>query len=925
MASEHESLFNYRLAALLEKQGLEAKGEVKQPGGRRLDVLVEVGGVRVVLEGEIGSHSGALRDAEARLRQGLAEVAIAVCYPDLEDPKSDLREVDAAPVGRGWRTVDMAGLASLVQSVAKEVGNPNITARIFRQDLELAAARLTDEMVEKAVRVSNIPTPTEKELKKNPQAKGHPRLRVALLVASAALFHANLDDIEELNPPEEDARSGELYKGEWPPARLQDCVDQDDCVTALTAAWETVLALDYKSVFESAVNVLKALPTGSKKTHLFARSCAKAGLKAANSLSGRRHDLLGQVFHRILDTAANTGAFYTSDAAATLLAGLAIRKHDADRLDTLKVVDPACGTGTLLMAVARRLGQLNRHRSGGQEDGRQEDGQKLIEEVLHGYDIEAAAIQLASVSLGMLDPGVPFKKMGIHQPVYRADKWGASAGSLELYGERATASLYIPVSEQVENKRPEVLKAVPHDLVIMNPPFSRADLRHGHLEPKERDAIKAREADIIKGTPAHIRYSGSPFLLLADKLCDIEDGTIALVYPTSSCGASTAGPVWEHLFENFHLETVVTSHDPKRYYFSENMDIWESLFVLRRLNEKNRNQSTFFFNLTSNPSETSDALAVVDAISDAAAEVDVTSDAVTVDVKGFYGIRGVLWGRERVQALDWSPVKFLNPYLAIKSAGWFADGQLDCVALGDLAEVGPAGSEIRTRYERGDVTGADEHGRGGLWFNNQEKPAKNGAPPKQTMRVRPDCSLLRKPNTKKQKLADLADSSWEKRGQLLLPERFRLGPARTFAVHSDERVIGSQWVPVRHRRLAVPDSDSWEMAMCAYLNSTVGILAQIWASTPSLFGRLAMSLAGMCNIPVPDLDKDQSTALADCFRQVAGHTLLRLRDEGNDSDSVRKSLDKTLCEIMGWNSEEIERARRFLVAEPSVTGRPARN
>ena len=919
MAPAHESLFNVRLAALLRQQGLRAEAEVQQPGGRRVDVLVDVGGSKVVLEGEIGNRQGALRDAEARLRQGLADAAIAVCYPELRDPERDLREVDAVPVGGEWRKVDMAGLASLVRDVAGEVGDIDETAHIFRQNLEQAADRLTDQMVEDAVRVSTIPTPTDDELKKNPQAKGHPRLRVALLVASAALFHHNLDRISsELSHPEEP------YEGEWPPARLQDCVDKDSCVTALIAAWETILALDYKSVFESAVNVLKELPTGNA-THFFVRDCAKAGLQAAKSLAGNRQDLLGRVFHRILDTAANTGAFYTSDAAAALLAGLALRKRDADRLDTLKVVDPACGTGTLLMAVARRLGQLNRHRVGGQEGRRQEDGQKLIEEVLHGYDIEAAAIQLASVSLGMLDPGVPFKKMGIHQPLYRADKWGASAGSLELYGERAAASLYLPPSVQVDTQQPEVLKAVPHDLVIMNPPFSRADLRHGHLEPKERDAIKAREADIIKGTPATIRYSGSPFLLLADKLCKIEDGTIALVYPTSSCGAPTASPVWEHLFENFHLETVVTSHDPKRYYFSENMYIWESLFVLRRLNENNRNQSTFFFNLTSNPPKASGASAVVDAISAAAAKVDVTAAAAKVDVKDFDGIQGVLWGRERVQGLDWSPVKFLNPYLAITSARWFADGQLDCVALGDLAEVGPAGSEIRTRYERRDVTGADEHGRGGLWFNNQEKPAKNGAPPKQTMRVRPDCSLQRKPNTKKQKLADLADSSWEKRGRLLLPERFRLRPARTFAVHSDERVIGSQWVPVRHRRLAVPDSDSWEMAMCAYLNSTVGILAQIWASSPRLFGRPAMSLAGMCNIPVPDLDENQSADLAAWFRQVAGHTLLRLRDEDNDSDSVRKSLDKMLCEIMGWNSEEIKSARRFLAAEPSVTGRPARN
>ena len=50
MASAYESLFNVRLAVLLRQQGLEAAAEVQRPGGRRLDVLVDIGGSKVVLE-----------------------------------------------------------------------------------------------------------------------------------------------------------------------------------------------------------------------------------------------------------------------------------------------------------------------------------------------------------------------------------------------------------------------------------------------------------------------------------------------------------------------------------------------------------------------------------------------------------------------------------------------------------------------------------------------------------------------------------------------------------------------------------------------------------------------------------------------------------------------------------------------------------
>ncbi len=73
MASGYEQKINIAFTQLLREQGLQAEAEVKQPGGRRLDVLVDVDGSRVVLEGEIGNRRGALGDADARLEQGLAD------------------------------------------------------------------------------------------------------------------------------------------------------------------------------------------------------------------------------------------------------------------------------------------------------------------------------------------------------------------------------------------------------------------------------------------------------------------------------------------------------------------------------------------------------------------------------------------------------------------------------------------------------------------------------------------------------------------------------------------------------------------------------------------------------------------------------------------------------------------------------------
>ena len=80
------------------------------------------------------------------------------------------------------------------------------------------------------------------------------------------------------------------------------------------------------------------------------RSLAEVITRVSERVTGLRHDLLGRIFHRVLDTARYDGSFYTSTAAAVLLATLALREQDADWSDpdvvaALRICDPACGTG----------------------------------------------------------------------------------------------------------------------------------------------------------------------------------------------------------------------------------------------------------------------------------------------------------------------------------------------------------------------------------------------------------------------------------------------------------------------------------------------------------------------------------------------------------------------------------------------------
>ena len=774
----------------------------------------------------------------------------------------------------------------MVRRASDDLEDIDAAAARFKENLKTAAARLSKEQVKDIAASVEIPL-----------GAGQPALRAALLVASACLFHTRLDGAG-LQRPATDVRTGQTYQRNWPFATLRVCLTDIDPIERLSEAWESILAVDYKPVFETALAVIEAPRAQNASFTGFVRSSGYAALAAARALTGGQLDLLGRVFHFILDEARHTGAFYTSTAAAALLAGLAIRQEDVDQDLEYSVVDPACGTGTLLAAAAGRIRDIS-HQHGIL------GGRHLIENKLHGYDIDIAATHMAAVTLGLMAPDVAFRKMNIHRFYFGLidDKTTgnqiARSGSLELMGSEGLGSVAgwprAARSEQVDTGEDTELDATPRDLVIMNPPFTRADLRHGQLGKLGEDAVKTREKFLFQGTPVNRSHYGGMFLMLAERLCK-QNGTMALVLPTTGTQNPSTRDIRQWLLERFHLETVITSHDPTRIFFSENTTINESLFIFRRLNATNQNTSTKFIQLAHNPTTAVEAVLLADGIQ---------KNRLS---KNQYQI--INWPRERVRADDWTPVRFLSPHLTETVYDWFGARKLGLISVGLIAEVGPASGAIRGSCSPRSL--ADEDGRPAVWYNSQDDPAPNGAPPKQTLRVVPDSYLHPKPGRTK----DL-DRLWSQRGRLLLPDRFSTTSIRLFGAVSDVATFGSGWIPIKHR----DRKPSWEEAMAVYLNSTVGILATLYRVNPKKLVYPNMSLDGMRNIPVPKLDDHQIAALADHYHRIANIPLLRLRDQANDT--VRASLDEVVCLTMVWDQEAVRKARFVLSEEPSITGRPA--
>ena len=656
---EHEHTLNVYLAEELRERGLaSAKAEQAQPGHRRIDVEVRIGPARIAVEAEHGQGAAkrqeAIGDADRRLpgAQNLADLAIAVCYPDGTDRDSlalaellwAIRDGGGGPAD--WTAGNLDELASVIRLAPAQLGDPDAAAAALSSSLDAAVRRLNDEQKRRLAQALDLPAAKTGRERWNTPAK-----RALLVAATAVMFHSRLDVHLERMRPAEDNRSGGAFAGPWPPAKAQQCAGSADPVGEFGEAWNLILALDYKPIFETGRAALLSCPPDPAFSGAL-RETARAALAVVANIAGMRHDLLGRIFHTVLDTARYDGSFYTTTAAATLLAALAIHDglcdwNDPEAIARLRITDPACGTGTLLMAAAERIREL-----APQADTESGLARSLIEQVFSGYDVNLTATHMAATTLGLLSPTTQFRNMKIGRTLLGVDQSGnARLGSLDFLSDSQPMLIPFPNAARQVDTGQEIARAEPADLVIMNPPFTRDSLRHDQFDKETEKIIKAREQEIFADRPTHMSGNSGAFLLLADYINKADTGAIAAVLPLVTATNASSFETRRHLGNRYHIEIIVSSHDPERIYFSENTDIGEMLLICRTWNTGNgQKPPTKVVNLARNPATSAEAMAVAWAIGNGTV---VSQNYGTVQE----------WPADMIAAGDWGAVQFLSPYL----------------------------------------------------------------------------------------------------------------------------------------------------------------------------------------------------------------------------------------------------------------------
>ena len=910
--AKQEEFHNRILAQLLTEHGVAADYEERR-GRRKLDVVAEVDGLEVVLEAETGfDHKAqAIKDADARLKQKLAVVAFAVCYPEgvTEDSLRDatlawtVRTKPGEPSSE-WSTGGVAQLAQAIQQAPHSLSGADIAARLLSDGLDQVVQKLKPSVWQTLARDLDLPATSSQG---RPPSERHfvAAKRGMLVVATAMLFHHRVQEhLPVLCPPS--------YDGPWPPASALQCAESGEPISAFREAWQGILAVDYRPVFETGRVALATL-SADPNTGQAVGKLAEVVARVSERVVGLRHDLLGRIFHRVLDTARYDGSFYTSTAAAVLLASLALREHDADWSDAdaighLRICDPACGTGTLLMAAAERIRDLRNAAGRGTPEDEEALGLLLVEDVLWGYDINLTATHMAASTLGMLSPTTRFSRMNIHRALLGVFDGEVCLGSLGFLSGQIPLAPWPSGMQQVETEQGMAKSPPAMDLVIMNPPFTRADLRHDQFTHADELAIKREEKKLLAVTrsagerdPArHLawraaRLSGSAnvFMVLADSMTRNDSGILAVVLPTVMATNPAASETRKYLAHRFHIETIVVSHDPQRIHFSENTSIGEVLLVCRRWDGDAPKPPTRVVNLARNPETPLEAL-------DTAARIErltKASDRVSHDLT-------IQWvDADRTERGDWYAVNFLSPFLtdAYRTLTEANPGTVPWAPLIHLAEVGPEGRRVRDSYHQSALP--TESGRRALWFHKTEIT--------QSMLAEADVYIEPKDGKR-----HLADRYWEQRSDLLLPHRFRLNKMRVAAVMLPERVVGSIWTPCRPR-----DPDIAK-ALCLYLNSTPGILTFLGGRDNKVPSYPSFSLDTLRSLPVPDfaaLESMSRDSLSSWFDWLKHEELLPLPTM--HEDPVRQQIDDAVTNALGLDLEWIATVRRELAHEPSVMDR----
>ena len=699
----------------------------------------------------------------------------------------------------------------------------------------------------------------------------------------------------------------------------------------LERAFNRILQHDYEPVFTIARDILCDVTQGGLKTAML--DAAIAGIieqsrDAAEQYATAGADYAGELFNRIMHDRASDGAYFTRPEAGALLAGLALHATDETDftngkiVDRLRVLDPACGSGTLLQAW------LTAVKTRARDDGAPEAALshlhcRIVEDALTGLDVNPVSIQLAGAMLMIGDTRVQYAQMGLHTMPYGLQRDGSTvaAGSLELLrqpdvlahqGGNTDVGQRDLLDREMDSfaSRKATERALKARVVLTNPPFVTREKLGAKFGNEVQGAIRERidkSQDELENTlPEYAGFTqktttGPLYLALGLLAMEPGSGVLGTVIPTVGLLAPSGLAERRKLGSDLHIRYVVTCHEPGEENLSQS-SINESLVVGTRMG-RNDGLATTFVSLDRFPRSVVEAHALADAIAQGG---DIDGQRCEVS-------------NERMRNGDWSAVGWRN--LTLDHAAQLIDRHPMLTRMCDLAGVtmrAPGhgaftpcpGSGRRETVSTRCVPNEDVDI---LVYQSKAEHAHL------TIATTPDTAAKIKKipasvtGTERIATAEKAHARWSNvRGRLLVSAGQDTKTGRLAAVvdTTADGGLGTNWKPIQGI------DDSTALAWAVWLNSTLGRIAMLRNRGKKLAFPVYRP-SGMTTTRCPDPGETEAIeALNAAYELTKNEETPQYRD---GRCAVRDTWDEAVAQALGIDVETIFEYAELLASEPAVS------
>lgn len=353
-----EASINVQMAEVLDgmRDSWEVSAEMSRAlRGRKIpDILIrEMGKPPIIIETEIDPARGLERDTVAKSSQLTAEMepvraVISVVIPQKfreRAPAATIRERLRSAVFKYRARIEGAGgnewfprdgfLTGTLADIAITAQTINMATR----DLDRRVAEVTEVISAAAANVPAANAAAIAGILHQKAGEQTNQMAMAILL-NAFVFQEVLSGIDfgdRRVPPTEDNRNGDGHVS----------------IRKTVCTWRAILGINYYPIFAMATKIIQSV---SKTSAAAVVDVVAGGADGIARLVAGAQDVTSSVFQSLIADQKILAAFYTRPETAAMIAEI-VCPEDPDDCALTTVADFACGTGILLHAVYRRLGQ----------------------------------------------------------------------------------------------------------------------------------------------------------------------------------------------------------------------------------------------------------------------------------------------------------------------------------------------------------------------------------------------------------------------------------------------------------------------------------------------------------------------------------------------------------------------------------------